>query len=182
MSRKWYIAQTYSGYENSVKDDIERRIESMNMGDRIYQVLVPDETYEDTKKDGSKVMKTRKMFPGYIFVEMEVDKEMDEEAWFMVRNTARVTGFLGSSGGGTKPTPVRVEDMESILMKVGMLEKPVLDFVVGELVVITSGPWKDQVAEISFINEEKGIITVLVEMFGRRTPVEVSLSAVKKRD
>ncbi len=182
MSRKWYIAQTYSGYENSVKDDIERRIESMNMGDRIYQVLVPDETYEDTKKDGSKVTKTRKMFPGYIFVEMEVDKEMDEEAWFMVRNTAKVTGFLGSSGGGTKPTPVRSDDMNSVLRKVGILEKPVLEIAVGESVVITSGPWKDQVAEISSINEEKGIVTVLVEMFGRRTPVEVALSSVKKKD
>lgn len=180
MSKRWYIAQTYSGYENSVKQDIERRVESMNMQDKVYQVLVPEESYEETKKDGTKVTKSRKMFPGYIFIEMEVEGEMDEDVWFMIRNTQKVTGFLGSSGGGTKPTPVRNDEMDEILRSIGMIEKPVLDIFVGENVVITQGPWKDQIGEISSINEEKGIVTVLVEMFGRRTPTELAINAVKK--
>ena len=182
MSKQWYICQTYSGYESSVKQDIERRIESMNMQEQIHTVLVPEEQYEETKKDGTKKIKTRKMFPGYIFVEIEVEdgKEMDEDVWFMIRNTQKVTGFLGSSGGGTKPTPVREDEMNEILRKFGLLETPVFDFKVGENVLIISGVWKDNIAEISSINEDKDIVTVLVEMFGRRTPTELSLRDIKK--
>ncbi len=184
MSRKWYIAQTHSGSENSVKADIERRVESMNMQDIIYQVLVAEEEYEDVLKSGKKVIKTKKMFPGYIFIEMEVEdsKDMDEEAWFMVRNTQKVTGFLGSSGGGIKPTPVPIEDINAILLKLGKIEKAAFEFAVGEQVIITTGPWKNQLVEISAVNEEKEILTVLVEMFGRRTPAEVSTNEVRKKN
>lgn len=180
--RKWYIAQTYSGYENSVKTDIERRIESMNYGHLIYQVLVPEEKYQETKKDGSVVEKTRKLFPGYIFVEMEVDPAvgMDSDAWFMIRNTPQVTGFLGSSGKGTKPTPVRKDEMDQILRSIGLLEKQVLDIAVGQKVEVTSGTWRGQIGEISNINEEKGIVTVLIDMFGRQTPTELGINDVKK--
>ncbi len=182
MSKQWFICQTYSGYENSVKADIERRIESMNMQNLIHTVLVPEEQYEEQKKDGSKKIKTRKIFPGYIFIEIEVEpgKEMDDEVWFMIRNTQKVTGFLGSSGGGTKPTPVREDEMNGILRKIGLIETPVFDFKVGDNVLIVTGPWKDNVVEISSINEEKDIVTVLVEMFGRRTPTELSLQDIKK--
>lgn len=103
--KRWYVATTYSGFENSVKQDLERRMESMNMSDKIYQVLVPEEIVEVTDKKGNKKQKVVKMFPGYVFVEMEVEPDsekkvwsMDEKAWFMVRNTPKVTGFLGSSG------------------------------------------------------------------------------------
>src|SRR5574344_2192749 len=136
MSRRWYVVQTYSGFENSVKQDLDRRIESMDMKDKIYQVLIPEEEQEQTKKDGSKVLKTVKMFPGYIFVELEVDKDVDEKAWFMIRNTPKVTGFLGSSGGGTKPIPVPQDQINSILTKIGKLEKPVFEINLGDKVTI----------------------------------------------
>lgn len=180
MSRKWYIAQTYSGYESSVKLNLERRIKSMGMEDKIYNVLIPEEEYEETKKDGSKVTKLRKMFPGYIFVEMEVDKEVDEKAWFIVRNTPQVTGFLGSSGGGTKPIPLPQEEINGILKKIGKLEKVTLDIAVGDKVEICSGPWRGQIGEISAINEEKETVVVLIDMFGRRTPSDFLIKEVKK--
>ena len=120
--RRWYIVTTYSGYENSVKQDLERRRESMNMTDLIFQVLVPEEIKEVVDKKGKKKEKVEKLFPGYVFVEMEVDKEMDEDAWFMVRNTPKVTGFLGSSGGGTKPVAVPKDEMDAILEKLGMIQ------------------------------------------------------------
>ena len=122
--KRWYIVTTYSGYENSVKTDLERRRVSMNMEDQIYQVLIPEETVEVVDKKGNKKQKVNKLFPGYVFVEMEVDGEMDEKAWFMVRNTPKVTGFLGSSGGGTKPVPVPKSEMDAILDKLGLIQKP----------------------------------------------------------
>ncbi len=182
MSRKWYIAQTYSGYESSVKLDLERRIKTMNMEDKIYSILIPEEEYEETKKDGSKVKKMRKMFPGYIFVEMEVDKEVDEKAWFMVRNTPKVTGFLGSSGGGTKPIALPQEEVNNILKKIGKLERPTLNLFIGDKVLVTSGPWSGQIGEISSINEEKETVVVFIEIFGRRTPSEFHFNEVKKND
>ena len=112
--KRWYVVTTYSGFENSVKQDLERRMESMNMTHLIYQVLVPEEVEEVTDKKGNVKQKVNKMFPGYVFVEMEVEGEMDEKAWFMVRNTPKVTGFLGSSGGGTKPVPVPKDEMDEI--------------------------------------------------------------------
>jgi transcription termination/antitermination protein NusG len=181
MSRKWYVVQTYSGFENSVKQDLDRRIESMDMKDKIYQVLIPEEEQEQTKKDGSKVLKTVKMFPGYIFVELEVDKDVDEKAWFMIRNTPKVTGFLGSSGGGAKPVPLPAEEINDILRKIGKLDKPVLDIAVGDNVTITGGPFAGRSGAISGINEEKGLVTVLVELFaGRSTPMEFQFTQVKK--
>lgn len=180
--KRWYIAQTYSGYENSVKADIERRIESLEMQDIVKQVLVPEEEIEETKKDGSKKKKVVKKFPGYIFIEMEVDEEkgMDEDAWFMIRNTQKVTGFLGSSGGGTKPTPVAIDEMNQILRDLGLMSKPVLDIAVGDKVIITSGPWKDRVGDVLSINEEKNIVTVGIDFLGRSTPTEVEINNVKK--
>lgn len=183
MSRRWYIVQTYSGYENSVKQDLDRRIESMDMKELIYQVIIPEEEQETVKKDGTKVKKMVKMFPGYIFVEMEVDKEVDERAWFMVRNTPKVTGFLGSSGGGTKPVPLPQEEVNEILRKTGKLEKPILDMAVGNKVTITAGPFAGRFGEVSSINEEKGIVTVLVELFaGRSTHMEFEIAKVKKSE
>lgn len=180
MSKKWYIVQTYSGQENSVVKDLENRRKSMGFEDKILQVMSPDEEYEETKKDGSKVIKVRKMFPGYVFVEMEVEKEVDERAWFMIRNTPKVTGFLGSSGNGAKPNPVPQTEMETLLIRIGKLEKPTFDLQIGDNVLIVAGPWKDQVCSISAVNQEKQIVTVLVEMFGRLTPTELAFNEVKK--
>ena len=178
--RRWYVATTYSGYENSVKQDLERRMESMNMTDKIYQVLVPEEVIEVVDKKGVKKEKVQKMFPGYVFVEMEVDKEMDEKAWFMVRNTPKVTGFLGSSGGGTKPVPIPRDEMDAILRKLGMLVKPKFEINVGDKAIITEGSFKNFTGEVSNVDEETKTVTILVEMFGRSTPMEFEFSQVKK--
>ncbi|MBQ3253556.1 MAG: transcription termination/antitermination factor NusG [Acholeplasmatales bacterium] len=178
--RRWYIVTTYSGYENSVKTDLERRRESMNMQDLIYQVLVPEEIEEVVDKKGKKKQKVNKLFPGYVFVEMEVEGEMDEDAWFMVRNTPKVTGFLGSSGGGTKPVPVSTAEMDAILRQLGMISKPKFEIEVGDRVEIVAGSFGGRVCEVSSVNTEKEVVTVLVEMFGRIAPMEFPFSQVKK--
>ena len=178
--RRWYIVTTYSGYENSVKTDLERRRESMNMQNQIYQVLVPEETEIVVDKKGNKKEKINKVFPGYVFIEMEVEGEMDERLWFNVRNTPKVTGFLGSSGGGTKPVAVPKDEMDAILRRLGMVSTPTFDINVGDRVDIISGPFRGQIAVVSDVNEEKKIVTVLVEMFGRNTPSEEPFDNVKK--
>jgi transcriptional antiterminator NusG len=178
--RRWYVVTTYSGYENSVKQDLERRIQSMNMQDKIYQVLVPEEIIETVDKKGKKKQKINKMYPGYVFVEMEVEKEMDDRSWFNVRNTPKVTGFLGSSGSGTKPVPVPKEEMDGILRKLGMISKPKFEINVGDSVTIVEGSFSNMVGDVANINEEKEIITVLIDMFGRQTPMEFPFTAVKK--
>ena len=181
MGKRWYVVTTYSGFENSVKQDLERRIESYNMSNIIYQVMVPEETIEVVDKKGKTKEKVQKMFPGYVFVEMEVDKEMDEKAWFMVRNTPKVTGFLGSSGGGTKPVPIPTDEMNEILIKIGKLEKAVYDFQVGDKVNIISGSFTGQIGEIASVNMEKEMVTVLVTFFGGRpTPMELKFTEIKK--
>ena len=178
--KRWYIVTTYSGYENSVKQDLERRRESMNMTHLIYQVLVPEEVKEVVDKKGKKKEKVEKLFPGYVFVEMEVDKEMDEDAWFMVRNTPKVTGFLGSSGGGTKPVAVPKDEMDAILEKLGLVQKPVFEIYAGDKVTVTEGSFKDMVGEVYAVNLEKETLTILINMFGRMTPMEFPFSQVKK--
>ena len=178
--KRWYIVTTYSGYENSVKQDLERRRESMNMTHLIYQVLVPEEVKEVVDKKGKKKEKVEKLFPGYVFVEMEVDKEMDEDAWFMVRNTPKVTGFLGSSGGGTKPVAVPKDEMDAILEKLGLVQKPVFEIYAGDKVIVTEGSFKDTVGEVSVVNLEKETLTILINMFGRMTPMEFPFNQVKK--
>ena len=178
--KRWYVVTTYSGYENSVKQDLERRIQSMNMQDKIYQVLVPEEIIETVDKKGKKKQKINKMYPGYVFVEMEVEKEMDDRSWFNVRNTPKVTGFLGSSGSGTKPVPVPKEEMDGILRKLGMISKPKFEINVGDAVTVIEGAFSNMTGEVVNINEEKEIITVLIDMFGRQTPMEFQFSAVKK--
>ncbi len=178
--RRWYIVTTYSGYENSVKQDLERRRESMNMADMIYQVLIPEETVEVVDKKGKKKEKVNKLFPGYVFVEMEVEGEMDEDLWFMVRNTPKVTGFLGSSGGGTKPVPVPKDEMDGILNKLGLIVKPKLEFNVGDKILVTSGPFIDREYEVARVNEEKETIIVLTELFGTTVENELSFNEIKK--
>ena len=178
--KRWYVVTTYSGFENSVKQDIERRTESMNMTHLVYQVLVPEEIEEFKDKKGNIKQKVNKMFPGYVFVEMEVDGEMDEKAWFMVRNTPKVTGFLGSSGGGAKPVPVPKNEMDEILRKLGLISKPKFEIEVGNRVEIIDGSFKGMIGDVSQIAPEKEALTVLIEMFGRLTPMEFNFKQVKK--
>ena len=180
MEKQWYVVNTYSGHENKVKEKLDMRIQSMNMQDKIYQVLVPEEIIETVDKKGKKKQKINKMYPGYVFVEMEVEKEMDDRSWFNVRNTPKVTGFLGSSGSGTKPVPVPKEEMDGILRKLGMISKPKFEINVGDSVTIVEGSFSNMVGDVANINEEKEIITVLIDMFGRQTPMEFPFTAVKK--
>ena len=174
--RRWYIVQTYSGYENSVKVNLERRIESMQMEDLIFQVMIPEEIRQERKADGTLKEKLVKIFPGYVFIELCVT----DDSWFVVRNTPGVTGFLGSSGGGTKPVPLPPEEINPILKKCGLMEVPKLDVEVGQKVKVVTGPFRDQLAVVDSIDEEKQEIVVLVDMFGRQTPVELSFEDIEK--
>lgn len=167
--KRWYIVGTYSGFENAVKQDLEKRRETMNMTDKVYQVLVPEETVEVTDKKGKTKTKVNKLYPGYVFVEVEVEGEMDEKVWFMIRNTPKVTGFLGSSGGGTKPVPVPVDEMNRILVSLGMATRPKYEFNIGDKIEVIDGPFSGRVANIAAINEEVEEVIVLVEMFGGRS-------------
>ncbi len=176
-SRRWYIIQTYSGFEHSVKADLEARIVTMGQEDAIFNVLVPQEEYIEIKKDGTKKPKMKEMFPSYVFVEMIVN----EKSWFIVRNTPKVTGFLGSSGNGAKPIPLPAEEINVILRKIGKLEKPTSNINVGDSVEVISGPFTGKVVEVSAINEEKETVTVLIEVFGRFTPSELDIKEVVKK-
>lgn len=193
--KKWYIVQTYSGQENSVKEDLELQVKSRGFEDQILQIIAPDETYEETKVDKKgvtkKVTKTRKIYPSYLFVEIDVEEVMDpvtkvkkyivdDEAWFMIRNTPGVTGFLGSSGRGTKPNPVRQSEMDGILMRIGKIQKSEFEFHVGDKVEVVVGPFAGQTGEISKVNEAKETVTVLLPMFGRLTPNDLVITDVKK--
>jgi len=174
--RRWYIVQTYSGFENSVKINLQRRIESMQMEDLLSQIVIPEEIQIERKPDGTQKEKMIKVFPGYVFVEMVVT----DDSWFVVRNTPGVTGFLGSSGGGTKPVPMPPEEIYPILKKCGLMEAPKIDVELGEKVRVITGPFNGQVGTIDEIEAEKHELTVLVDMFGRKTPVELNFGDIEK--
>ena len=174
--RRWYIVQTYSGFENSVKLNLERRIESMQMEDKIFQVMIPEELKVEKKADGTIKEKMVKTFPGYVFLEMEVT----DDSWFVVRNTPGVTGFLGSSGGGTKPVPLPADEINPILKRCGLMEAPTIDVEIGEKVRVATGPFLNQIGTVDSIDNEKQEITVLVDMFGRQTPVELGFEDIEK--
>lgn len=172
--KRWYVIHTYSGYENKVKANLERKVQSMGMEDTIHRILVPMEDELDVK-DGQKKVVKRKVFPGYVLVEMEVN----DRSWYVVRNTPGVTGFVGSA---TKPVPLEPEEVKRILKSQGMEEvvRPNIEVEVGEIVRIISGPFQDFEAVITEINAEKGTLKALIDMFGRETPVEVDYSQIEK--
>jgi transcriptional antiterminator NusG len=166
---KWYVAHTYSGNENKVKVDIEKTIENRNLQDQIFEVAVPVQSTVELKNGVEKKI-DRKIFPGYVLVHMI----MNDETWYVVRNTRGVTGFVGP---GSKPVPLSDEE----IAKLGNREQEVVfNFEEGDTVVVTSGAWKDTVGVIKSINPSKRSVTINVEMFGRETPVELSFAEVKK--
>lgn len=165
----WYVVHTYSGYENKVKVDIEKTIENRGLQEQILEVSVPLESVIEIK-NGIEKKADKKMFPGYVLIHMF----MNDETWYVVRNTRGVTGFVGP---GSKPVPLTEEEMEKLGFR---NEEIIIGFEVGDTVVVTSGAWKDTVGAIKSINEGKKTITMSVEMFGRETPVELSFSEVKK--
>ena len=175
MEKEWYVVNTYSGHESKVKEKLEMRAESMGFKDNIFRIIVPEETVKETMKDGSIKEKKKKMFPGYILVEMI----MTDEAWYILRNTPGVTGFIGSSGKGAKPTPLKPQEIDKILANMGMTRMDVdKELTVGTKVTIVDGPFKGMDGTISTLDLENSRLTVLVDLFGQETPVEVELFQV----
>lgn len=175
MEKNWYVIHTYSGYENKVKANLEKRVESMNVGDKIFRVLVPMED-EVEIKDGKRKIAKRKVFPGYVLVEMS----LTDDSWYVVRNTPGVTGFVGT---GSKPIPLLESEIKQILKHMGLEEvRPKVNFEVGEAIRVISGPFQNFIGSVEEIYPDKGKMKVLVAMFGRETPVELDFSQAQKTD
>ena len=165
----WYVAHTYSGYENKVKANIEKTIENRHLEDQILEVRVPMQDVVEVK-NGTKKQVSKKLFPGYVLINMV----MNDDTWYVVRNTRGVTGFVGP---GSKPVPLTEEEM----LPLGILAEAVeIDYAEGDSVVVTGGAWKDTTGVIQSINRQKQVVTINVELFGRETPVEISFAEVKK--
>ncbi|MBI4117901.1 MAG: transcription termination/antitermination protein NusG [Parcubacteria group bacterium] len=171
--KRWYVIHTYSGYEENVKRNLEQRIASMDMQDKIFQVMIPTEK-KIRIKNGKRKIVTEKIFPGYVLVEMIVT----DDSWYVVRNTPNVTGFVGS---GTTPTPIADEEIKALQKKMGVEEpKYQIDVTVDAPVRITDGPFKNFEGKVSDVDQARGKVKVLVNMFGRETPIELDFLQVKK--
>jgi len=175
-AKAWYVLHTYSGYENKVKQNLESRASSMGMEDNILQVLIPEEeTVEE--KDGKSKTTMSKVFPGYVLVEMI----MSDEAWYIVRNTPGVTGFVGSHGAGSKPSPLLPEEVDQILRSMGINPRKVdMNVTVGERIMIVGGAFEGMEGIVSELEKEKGKIKAMVEMFGRETTAELDYNQIAK--
>ena len=195
LEKKWYIIHTYSGYEKKVMTDLEKRIESLNLTEKVFNIIVPEEETVEIRRGKKKVI-ARKLFPGYVMVEMLVEKEVtnegigfrvDSDAWYVIRNTNGVTGFVGV---GTEPTPMEDSEVQALFKKIGLklgpeeieekAEKIVLNFEVGDFVKIIDGGFADEEGKVANIDFEHKRVKVMIEMFGRMTPVEVGFDGVKK--
>ena len=173
MEKQWYVVHTYAGYENKVKANLEKRVESMGMENYIFRVIVPMED-EIQVKDGKRKVVPRKVYPGYVLVEMD----MTDESWYVVRNTPGVTGFVGT---GAKPVPLQEDEVEQILAQMGYGQQVVkINFSIGESVRVISGPFENFLGVVDEIFPEKGKIRVNVAMFGRETPVDLEYSKLEK--
>ncbi len=171
--KRWYIVHTYSGYENKVKSNLEKRIEYMNMADKIFRVEVPQKTVTQIKS-GRKFEKEEKIFPGYVLVEMI----MDEDSWYVVRHTAGVTKFVGSA---KKPIPAKESEIKKILHRsTTQTQKIEMDIKVGEKVRIVSGPFAEFVGDITEVYPDKAKLRAMVSIFGRETPVELEYKQIQK--
>ena len=171
--KRWYIVHVYSGYENKVKTNLEKRIEYMDMGDKIFRVEVPQKTITQVKA-GKKTEKDEKIFPGYVLVEMI----MTEDTWYVVRHTAGVTKFVGSA---KKPIPAKESEIKKIIQRsVGSVQKIELDVKVGDQVKISSGPFADFIGEITEVYPDKAKLRATVSIFGRETPVELEYKQIQK--
>lgn len=166
---KWYVVHTYSGYENKVKANIEKTIENRHLEDQILEVRVPLQDVVEVK-NGVKKTVQKKMFPGYVLLNMI----MNDDTWYVVRNTRGVTGFVGP---GSKPVPLTDTEMFNLGIQADNIS---VEFAEGDMVTVISGVWKDTVGVIQSINESKQIVTINVELFGRETPVEISFSEIRK--
>ncbi len=176
MQKEWYVVNTYSGHENKVKEKLEMRASSMGMEDYIFRVVVPEQK-EVEIKDGVKKEKVKKMFPGYILVEMI----MNDEAWFIVRNTPGVTGFIGSSGKGAKPFPLAPAEVDKILGSMGMSRLEIgNELNVDDMVKVIAGPFANMYGKVKSINKESAKLEVALDLFGQETIVELNLTEIEK--
>lgn len=175
MSKKWYVLHTYSGYENKVKANLETRIETMGLENNVFKIEIPTEKVAVIKDDGKRVETEKKVFPGYVLVKME----MDDRSWAAVRNTPGVTGFVGSQG---KPSPLTREEYNKIMKRTSVEapKKTSTNMEVGQAVHVISGPLKDFDGQVSEVMAEAGKVKVMVSIFGRETPVELTFEQVEK--
>ncbi|RMD51880.1 transcription termination/antitermination protein NusG [Candidatus Parcubacteria bacterium] len=171
--RRWYAIHTYSGYEENVKESLEQRIETMDMEDKIFNVMVPKEK-KIKIRNGKRRVVEEKIFPGYVLVEMIVT----DDSWYVVRNTPNVTGFIGT---GTTPTPIAESEIEALIKRTQIQDPEFkMDISKNDPVLITDGPFKGQQGKVSEVDEQRGKVKVLVSMFGRETPVELDFLQIKK--
>lgn len=176
--KEWYVVNTYAGHENRVKDNLEKRLETMGISENLFRIVVAEETQIEVKNEKSKEV-VKNIFPGYLFVEMI----MTDEAWYVVRNTPGVTGFIGSSGGGAKPFPVKQDEIEKILRRIGQSDKSIeVDFAVGDTVKILSGPFSGMEGKVESMNDQTQVATVLIILFGRETPTDINYVDLAKSD
>ena len=175
MDKQWYVVNTYSGHENKVKEKLEMRAESMDMKDFIYRVVIPEEKIVEVK-DGVTKERVKKMFPGYILVEMV----MTDEAWYVVRNTPGVTGFIGSSGKGAKPTPLQPYEVDNILGNMGISRMNIdTELTEGSKVKIVAGPFNGMFGKVDSVDLPNQKVMLLVDLFGQETSVEVEISQIE---
>ena len=167
----WYVVHTYSGYENKVKANIEKTIENRGLHDEILEVRVPMEEVVEVK-NGAKKVSQKKLFPGYVMINMV----MNDDTWYVVRNTRGVTGFVGP---GSKPVPLTEAEMKPLGIKKDVVS---VDFAEGDMIVVLAGAWKDTVGAVQKMDHQKGTATINVELFGRETPVEISFEEVRRVD
>ena len=165
---RWYVVHTYSGYENKVKANIDKTIENRHLEDQILEVRVPMQDVVEVKNGVQKATQ-KKMFPGYVLIHMI----MNDDTWYVVRNTRGVTGFVGP---GSKPVPLTDVEMASL----GIREEVVMDYEIGDTIQVVAGAWADTVGVIQSMNMQRQSLTINVELFGRETPVEISFAEVKK--
>ncbi len=171
--RKWYVVHTYSGYENKVKANLEKRVESMNMEHQIFNVIIPEED-EIEYKGGQRKVTKRRIFPGYVMVDMI----LTDDSWMTVRHTPGVIGFVGS---GTKPIPLQKQEVDKILRHMGLIGgKPKIDVQVGQHVRVKSGPFENFEGVVKEVLAERGKIRVNISMFGRETPIELEYEQIEK--
>lgn len=178
LKKEWYVVNTYAGQENRVKENLERRVKTMGLEDSLFQIVVAEEK-EIEYKNGKPVEKTKNLFSGYVLVQMI----MTDEAWYVVRNTPGVTGFIGSSGKGAKPFPVSQEEIDSVLRRLGRQDMSVqVDFEVGDTVEILNGAFKNSEGTVEKMDDDKKEATVLLILFGRETPTDIPYMNLKKVD
>ncbi len=169
---RWYVVHTYSGYENKVKTNIEQTIINRQLGEQIREVTVPEEEVYELRSDGTKKKVTRKIYPGYVLINME----MNDDTWYVVRNTRGVTGFVGP---GSKPVPLTEEEVQKYLNKKSDDSEIKVNFTEGDMITVISGAWEGTQGVIKKIDSKKQTVTINVDMFGRETPVEINFSDVR---